>query len=123
MSKYRNRLQIIASILSIAGGRTKKTKIMYQANLSYRLLCRYLREVLDAGLVSFENEESYVITPKGREFLIRHEEYSKRCKSLEEHLNRVNDEKIALQEMCCDANRVKKQFESKSWPAKRQSRK
>jgi predicted transcriptional regulator len=71
LSKYRDRLQIIASILSIAGRRAKKTQIMYQANLSYRLLCRYLGEVLDAGLVSFENEDCYVLTAKGKEFLSR----------------------------------------------------
>jgi len=59
---------------------------MYQGNLSYRLLCRYLDEVLDAGLVSFEKEECYVLTARGKEFLNRDEEYSKRCKSLEEHL-------------------------------------
>jgi len=105
MSKYRDRLQIIASILSIAGRRAKKTQIMYQANLSYKLLCRYLGEVQDAGLVCFENEEIYVLTAKGKKFLERHEEYSKRCKSLEEHLNNVNGEKAALEEMCFNARR------------------
>lgn len=102
MSKYRDRLQIIASILSIASRKAKKTQIMYQANLSYRLLCRYLVEVLDAGLVRFENEERYVLTSKGKEFLNRHQEYSKRCKSLEQRLILVNDEKAALEKMCSD---------------------
>jgi len=106
MSKYRDRLQIIASILSIASGRAKKTQIMYQANLSYKLLCRYLNEVTQAGLVNFENKECYVLTEKGKEFLNRHEEYSKRCKSLEEHFNHVNDEKVALEKMCFNARRV-----------------
>jgi len=100
LSKYRDKLQIIANILSIASRRAKKTQIMYQANLSYKLLCRYLGEVLHAGLVSFENEECYVLTAKGKEFLSRHEEYSKRCKSLEQHLNHVNNEKAALEKMC-----------------------
>ncbi len=102
MSKYRDRLQIIANILSIASRRAKKTQIMYQANLSYKLLCRYLDEVLDAGLVSFEKEDCYVLTAKGKEFLSRHQEYSKRCKSLEEHLNHVNSERTALEKMCSD---------------------
>jgi len=106
MSKYRDRLQIIASILSIAGRRAKKTQIMYQANLSYRLLCRYLGEVLDAGLVSFESEECYVLTAKGKEFLSRYEEYSKRCKSLEEHLSHVNNEKFRLEKMFFRASKV-----------------
>lgn len=96
LSKYRDRLQIIADILVIASRRAGKTQIMYQANLSYRLLCRYLGEVLDAGLVSFEDGDCYVLTGKGKEFLSRHEEYSKRCKNLEEHLNHVNNEKTRL---------------------------
>jgi len=100
MSKYRDRLQIIASILSIAGGRAKKTQIMYQANLSYKLLCRYLGEVQDAGLVSCENKDYYVLTGKGKEFLDRHEEYSKRCQSLEEQFNHTNTTKTWLEKMC-----------------------
>jgi predicted transcriptional regulator len=113
MSKYRDRLQIIASILLIASRRAKKTQIMYQANLSYKLLCRYLSEVQDAGLVCFENEECYVLTAKGKEFLNKHGEYSKRCKSLEEHLNHVNHEKFVLEKMCSNTSRVKSQFESR----------
>ena len=105
MSRYRDRLQIIASILSIAGRRAKKTQIMYQANLSYKLLCRYLGEVQDAGLVNYENQECYVLTTKGKKFLNRHEEYSKRCQSLEEHLNNVNGEKVALEKMCLQSKR------------------
>jgi predicted transcriptional regulator len=100
LSKYRDRLQIIANILVIASRRAKKTQIMYQANLSYKLLCRYLDEVLDSGLVCFEKGECYVLTAKGQEFLNRHEEYSKRCKSLEEHLNHVNNGKTVLEKMC-----------------------
>jgi predicted transcriptional regulator len=107
MSKYRDRLKIIADILSIADSRAKKTRIMYQANLSYRLLCRYLDEVVNAGLVEAEQDDCYVLTTKGKEFLSRHEEYAKRCQSLEEHLNSVNDEKTALVRMCSYARKGK----------------
>jgi predicted transcriptional regulator len=106
LSRYRDRLQIIASILSVAGRKAKKTQIMYQANLSYKLLCRYLDEVIQAGLVDFENKECYVLTEKGQEFLDRHEKYSKRCKSLEEYLNHVNDEKTALEKMFFNDSKV-----------------
>lgn len=108
MSKYRDRLQIIASILSIASRRAKKTQIMYQANLSYKLLCRYLNEVQDAGLVFYENEGCYALTAKGKEFLSRHEEYSKRRRSLEEHLDHVSGQKAALEEMCFKVSTVSK---------------
>jgi predicted transcriptional regulator len=107
MSKYRDRLQIVADILSIADARARKTRIMYQANLSYRLLCRYLDEVVHAGLVKPEEDDCYVLTAKGKEFLSRHGEYAKRCQSLEEHLNSVNDEKTALVRMCSSTSRGK----------------
>ena len=107
MSKYRNRLQIIADILDIASRRARKTQIMYQANLSYRLLCRYLKEVSDAGLVSFEKEEFYVLTFRGKEFLNRHQAYSERCKSLEEHLSHVNYDKTVLEKMCSTISKAK----------------
>ena len=57
-------------------------------------------------MVSFENEDCYVLTGKGKEFLSRHEAYSKRCKSLEEHLNHVNNEKTVLERMCYGASKV-----------------
>jgi len=121
MSKYRDRLQIVADILFIAGRGAKKTQIMYQANLSYRLLCRYLDEVLNADLVSFENEKRFVLTAKGKEFLNRHEEYSKSCKSLEKHLYDVNNEKAVLEKMCPNANTNRRNLvESRQ---KRESRK
>lgn len=111
MSKYRDRLQIVADILSIASRRTKKTQIMYQANLSYKLLCLYLGKVLDAGLVNSDNDNCYVLTAKGKEFLNRHEMYSKRCKSLEEKLIHVSNEKTTLEEMCTDTNGGQEQAE------------
>jgi len=104
LSKYRDRLQIIADILSIAEGRAKKTHIMYKANLSYKLLCRYLGGVMDAGLVVFYDRDCYVLTSKGKKFLRRYVEYSKHREHLKAHLNHVNDEKIILQQMCSNAN-------------------
>lgn len=114
MSKYRDRLQIIADILSIADRRAKKTRIMYQANLSYRLLCHYLSKVLDAGLIKSEDDDCYVLTAKGKAFLSRHEEYSKRCRSLEQHLNHVNVEKNALMSMCGNIEATKRYVNPRS---------
>jgi predicted transcriptional regulator len=100
VARYRDRLQIIADILSIASGGAKKTRIMYRANLSYRLLCRYLREVVMAGLVRRGDGDCYVITAKGREFLKRHREYLSHWRSLEGHLRNVKNERMVLEKMC-----------------------
>jgi len=61
---------------------------------------------LDAGLVSFEDGDCYALTAKGKEFLSRFEEYLKRCKNLEEHLNDVNSEKMVLERMCSNASKA-----------------
>ncbi len=55
MGNYRGRLDIIADILNVASRDAKKTQIMYQANLSYKVLQRYLADVARAQLISFED--------------------------------------------------------------------
>jgi len=100
MVKYRNKLHIIADILSIASKGAKKTEIMYQANLSYKLLCRYLAEVVDAGLVSFKSSaDCYRLTRKGQEFLNQFDKYSRRRKHVEEQINDVNNQIMVLKKM------------------------
>jgi predicted transcriptional regulator len=105
MGKYRDRLQIIADILSVVRNGAKKTHVMYQANLSYALLSRYLTEVLDGGLISVDGEGRYRITISGQTFLDRFDEYSKRCGQIEKQLGFVNDEKTALEDMINDNHR------------------
>jgi len=99
--KYRNRLQIIADILYIAGKGVKKTRIMYQANLSYDLLKRYLAETLEAGLLSIDKDKKlYVITRKGEEFLEKYGEYSERCNRLQEQFKDARKDELVLEGMC-----------------------
>ena len=97
MGKYRGKLQIIADILSVVREGARKTHVMYRANLSYRLLSRYLTEVLECGLVSLDKEDRYKLTRRGQNFLDRFNEYSKRCDQLEQQLNHVNGEKTVLE--------------------------
>ncbi len=104
MGKYRSRLQIIADVLSVVRGGAKKTRIMYQANLSYKLLTRYLETVLDSGLVQCADGECYELTPKGQEFLDRFDDYFVHRQSAEEKLNHVQDEKVKLETTYLNAN-------------------
>ena len=84
MGSYRSRLDIIADILHVARQGAKKTQIMYQANLSYKLLTRYLSGILEACLVRFERrKQCYVLTRKGIEFLEKYKKYSRRNRRLE----------------------------------------
>lgn len=101
MGSYRSRLDIIADILHVVSQDAKKTQIMYQANLSYKVLTKYLTEVSEAALVTFEDEKRcYVLTAKGRGFLEAYREYSKDNRHIEKRLNDINSKKKNLEELC-----------------------
>lgn len=101
MGNYRNRLDIIADILQVVSQNAKKTQIMYQANLSYKVLQRYLGDITSASLIHFEIEEQcYVLTRKGREFLEAYKDYVRINKRVEKHINDVDSKKKNLEELC-----------------------
>ena len=101
MGNYRGRLDIIADVLRVVSGNAKKTQIMYQANLSYRVLQKYLAEITGASLICFEDgERCYVLTDKGRAFLDAYEEYSKTNRHVEKRLNDVRTKKNVLEKLC-----------------------
>lgn len=94
-------MDIIADILHVVRGNAKKTQIMYQANLSYKVLQRYLTEILEASLITFEGTEHYyMLTPKGHEFLEAYKDYSRTNKSIEKRLNEIGSKKKLLEELC-----------------------
>jgi predicted transcriptional regulator len=101
LGTYRSKIDIIADILRVTEKNPKKTQIMYQANLSYNLLQKYLAEVLNASLVTFNDEQQYyVITQKGQQFLNAYSEYSKSSKSVEKHMICINSKRKVLNELC-----------------------
>lgn len=99
-NKNRGRLEIVRDMLSVSTERTKKTRIMYQANLSYRLMEKYLRELLESGLLECDDESCYVITWRGKEFLQLYEEYVDECHRLHEEIRGVRKDKLLLENMC-----------------------
>ena len=96
MGKHRSRLKILANILSVISGNddAKKTKIMYKAYLSYKLLTNYLNDVQEAGLVVCGKANCYRLTPKGEEFLAKFEEYARYCENFDEQMNHIKDKSI-----------------------------
>ena len=109
MGKHRTRLKILANILSVISNNNgaKKTQIMYQAYLSYKLLIRYLHDVTKAGLVKWGDENCYELTPKGEDFLAKFVEYNKSRKNVDEQLNYVEDQRSMLEGMCCNSDASK----------------
>lgn len=99
MGNYRGRLDIIADILKVVSQNPKKTHIMYQANLSYKVLKKYLRKMNEASLINFVCEKQcYALTVKGRDFLDAYNEYSRHSKKLEKRLSEINSKKKVLEE-------------------------
>jgi len=107
MGKHRNKLEILANVLSVISNTTKgakKTQIMYQAYLSYKLLLRYLHVVTEAGLVKSEDVNVYKLTPKGEDFLTKYNQYHKSRESVNKKIDHVEDQKSILENMCSNNN-------------------
>ena len=73
--KYRSRAEITAVILQSAAAGATKTRLMYNAYLSYAQIKEYLRFLVENELLKYkEGTHLYKVTPKGREFLRVNEE-------------------------------------------------
>jgi len=86
LGKNRDRIDIVAAILAAANSGAGKTRIMFQANLSFSLLEKYLEVACNAGFVQPESGR-YILTELGREFLREynhfHELYDRARKTLD----------------------------------------
>ena len=96
--KYRSKLSIIADILQAANNGAKKTRIMYLANLSYRLLEKYLKVVIDADLLMC-NGDRYEVTEKGQLFLQKFVSYSSRFSEIKKEFELLKFERKVLEQM------------------------
>lgn len=77
---------------------SKKTHIMYNANLSFNLLRKYLRETINSGLV-LKGSKYFIITEKGKEFLDKFEEYEKERLALERERKKIHVGKEELERL------------------------
>lgn len=96
--RYRSRLEIVADILGVAKEGARKTAIMYQANLSYKLLVSYLKYVIDMGLVRMESGKTYELTEKGAGFLHEFKNYRERRVEVEKELGEIEEKKMMLED-------------------------
>lgn len=99
MSKYRSRIDIIAAILNVARQGVCKTRIMYIANLSYRLLEKYLKETVELGFLGFDNS-GYRVTDKGLAFLEKYVNFSDKYSRIESERQKMLFEKETLEKLC-----------------------
>lgn len=99
MSKHRNELKIIADVLHAAGRGSKKTRIMYLANLSYLLLKKYLHETIRAGLLQ-SSAEGYAVTKKGEDFMENYARFADYSSRIEKDMEVLRNEEGRLLQMC-----------------------
>lgn len=99
MTRYRRRFEIIADILRVAEKGAKKTRIMYIANLSYKLLVKYLAETIKAGLICARND-GYELTEKGRSFLGAYSQFHNQHSRVQKELELLRSEVKVLERMC-----------------------
>jgi predicted transcriptional regulator len=102
LGKNRDRLCIVAAILEAANSGASKTRIMLGANLSFKLLEKYLRVVLGAGFVRVEGCR-YKLTERGREFLKRYRRFRERYVEAKKLLEALDCEREKLALMCEDS--------------------
>ena len=71
MSQRRSHVDIIAAILRIAKEGSRKTRIVYGANLNFKMLDEYLEKLGKAGLIAGHEGNGGLIrtTDKGVEYL------------------------------------------------------
>jgi predicted transcriptional regulator len=101
LRNYRCKLDVIGDILQVVSQGAKKTRIMYQANLNYAGLTKYLREVSKASLINYDQEKQwYILTSKGEEFLEAYEKYSRASKHINKLLKKLDCKKKVLENLC-----------------------
>ncbi len=73
--KYRSRTEIVSMILETANGGATKTKIMYNAFLSYNQLKEYLSILIENNLIEYlDATHKFKTTEKGLNLLKIHNE-------------------------------------------------
>jgi len=111
--KNRNSLEIVRDMLSIVSVKTKKTRIMYQANLSYPQMEKYLKSLLVSGLVECDDDSFYLITRKGKEFLQMYADYLERCRRIREETSGARKDRLLLENICFNNEHDSKRMESR----------
>ena len=95
----RSSLDIVRDVLSVASVSARKTRIMYQANLSFVQLEKYLGDLLEKGLLGRDGDSYYLITKKGLEFLKLYDYYVEQLRLIREQENQRVKDRLSLENM------------------------
>ncbi|AIC17245.1 winged helix-turn-helix domain-containing protein [Nitrososphaera viennensis] len=88
MAPYRNSVKILGDVLQITEehgtGGVNLTSLLRKANLSYGRLAAVASKLVQAGLIQeqvLEGQRIYVITPQGKEYLHRYNQFAEMANS------------------------------------------
>jgi predicted transcriptional regulator len=99
LGKNRDRVSLIAAILSTAGSGSSKTHIMFGANLSFKLLEKYLETTRKLGFLQL-NGTTYNVTSDGNNFLKQYLSFQERYVKVQENLDEINNQRAHLEQLC-----------------------
>jgi predicted transcriptional regulator len=101
LGKNRDRLCIVAAILEATNSGSNKTRIMFGANLSFKLLEKYLGLVVSLGFVLVD-DSVYLVTETGRDFLRQYDDFHEHCSKVQEQIEALGSERKKL-DLTCEA--------------------
>ena len=99
LGKNRDRLRIIAAILEASRTGASKTHIMFAANLSFKLLEKYLTITTQAGFIQLQ-DSNYRLTSLGQDFLERYRAFYTEYSKLQASLQALVNEQEKLERQC-----------------------
>ena len=83
MPNYRTSMQIVGDLLTATQDSgeegIKTTRLLAQANLSHSRLSKFLENLTGSGLINkieYDGKNTFVITPKGRQYLESYMQFS-----------------------------------------------
>jgi predicted transcriptional regulator len=102
----RRSLDIVRDMLVAASVSVRKTRIMYQTNLNYAQVKKYLHNLIERGLLKHDGESCYLTTEKGLEFLELYDNYAERCMLIKKQMSQSNKDRLLLEKLCSSCNEV-----------------
>ena len=91
-------IDIVRDILNVAKDEVKKTQIMYQANLNFNQVEKYINLLFENGLLD-HTENYYSVTEKGLEFLRMYDNYIDQCRLIAEQVDTSDRARVQLESM------------------------
>lgn len=85
-SRKRSRFDIVIDILKVTTEGANKTKIVYDANLNFKVANEYIEFLLESGLInqtSKGNRKLYQTTEKGLELLKKYRDIEESVRTME----------------------------------------